>query len=182
MKQNLIIPSDHKIVLMYEGSAEKAILETLIDNDLLKINRTDLLEEELFQRCALSKFCKSHMGHEMDNTVVLIRVIDSLRENVKIPVSYQHKFETKVITILTRPEIEILNILAENKYSDFSKNHHGQRPKEYCIQTLGYKSNYKFNKNYWDLNNNTHLGLVDSIKEYTRIANSNEFTLGDLLK
>lgn len=38
MNSKIKIPSDHPVVLMYEGSAERAILENLLENNLLKID------------------------------------------------------------------------------------------------------------------------------------------------
>ena len=167
---------------MYEGSAEKAILEILFENKLLILDEEDLLEGQIFKRCSLAKFCKEHMGHMMSNTVILIRVIDSLKEKPKIPVTYQHKFENEIVTILTRPEIEILNILAEDKYNDFLRNHHGQKPKDYCMQMFGYRPTYKYNRKYWSLINTAHFTLIECIEKYDKIASSKEYNLKNLLK
>lgn len=118
----------------------------------------------------------------MKSTVVLIRVIDSKNEGLNIPKSYKHKFDPRVIDIFTRPEIEILNILAEGRYKDFSRNHHGEKAKDYCRNKFKYSPTLRYNSNYWNIRNNNHLSLVQSIKEYDKLFGSKEFTLNNLLK
>lgn len=176
MKNKLFLPANHKIVLMYEGSAEKAIVENLLDNDNLIFNRDDLLENKIFKRCSLKVFCKSHLSHEMSNKVLIIRIIDSKSEEPKIPPVYEHKIED-VITILTTPEIEILNIISQGKYKDYKKSHSNLKPSEYTAKYLRSKKSFIFHKKFWNQND-----LVSSIREYGRITNNSEYNLNDLLR
>lgn len=50
MTEDLVIPKDCIIALMYEGGAEKVIIENLLNNNLLKFTWDDLLENQIFKR------------------------------------------------------------------------------------------------------------------------------------
>lgn len=176
MTNKLIIPKNHKIALLYEGSAEKAIIENLLDNNQLIFNRDDLLEGKIFKRCGLLSFCKSHLGHEMSNTIYIIRIIDSKGEKYNIPPVYEHKIE-EVLTIITSPEIEILHIISEGKYDDYQNNHKKLKPSKYANEYLHLKKSFSYHENFWKTSD-----LISSIKEYDRVTSSEGYNLSDLLK
>lgn len=175
MNQQLIMPKDCLIVLMYEGSAEKAILEYLLDNELLIFTWDDLFENKIFQRCALTRFCKCNLNHEMNSKIQFVRVIDSKNEKFNIPPAYKRKIYPNCISIITTPEIEKLHIIAKDKMKEFEKS--GFKPSQYCSKNLKLKKNYSAHVKFWENEN-----LVKSIKEYNRISNNDEFDLSDLLK
>ena len=125
-----------------EGAAEAAIIDVLLDNDLL-----------IFQR-------------------------DSRRENFKLGKAYESKVD--VINVITAPEIEMLIIFNEDKYTEFKKS--GKKPSIFCKEDLkmsGVKS-YDFVKEYFE---NSEI-LVKAIKKYSEISKirKGEYTLLDLLK
>lgn len=125
-----------------EGAAEAAIIDVLLDNDLL-----------IFQR-------------------------DSRRENFKLGKAYESKVD--VINVITAPEIEMLIIFNEDKYTEFKKS--GKKPSIFCKEDLkmsGVKS-YDFVKDYFEQPEI----LVQAIKKYSEISKirKGEYTLLDLLK
>jgi len=85
-----------------------------------------------------------------------------------------------VIDIVTAPEIEMLIIFNENKYSEFKKSK--MKPSDFCkikLKLSNFK-NYAFVKEYFkDIDN-----LINSIIEYRRVSKikDGEYTLFDLLK
>ena len=86
----------------------------------------------------------------------------------------------KVVNIITAPEIEMLVILNEGKYSDYKKS--GMKPSVYCKSILKHRDvkSAAFVKSYFkDID-----VLIKAIIEYKRVSNvkRNEFTLADILK
>ena len=146
-----------------EGSAENAIMDILLDNNLLIFSREEMLEEEVIRF--------------MDK-ISVIRILDSRRENFKISKAYEHKVD--VINVITAPEIEMLIIFNEDKYKEFKKS--GKKPSVFCKEDLkmtGVKA-YSFVKEYFADPN----VLVAAIKKYHEMSKirKGEYTLLDLLK
>ncbi|MBQ7445126.1 MAG: hypothetical protein IJS71_04205 [Clostridia bacterium] len=161
-----------------EGSAEQAIIDVLLDNALLIFSREDMLEESVI-RCRDGKqFEAKYLRKGFADKISVIRVLDSRRENFKLSKAYEQKVD--VINIVTAPEIEMLIILNEDKYSEFKRS--GEKPSEFCKKHLKMSSvkTYDFVKEYFS----DPSVLVASIKEYHRISKKRkgEYTLLELLK
>ena len=141
-----------------EGSAENAIMDILLDNNLLIFSREEMLEEEVI-RCREGKRFEEKY----------------LRKGSK---AYEHKVD--VINVITAPEIEMLIIFNEDKYKEFKKS--GKKPSVFCKEDLkmtGVKA-YSFVKEYFADPN----VLVAAIKKYHEMSKirKDEYTLLDLLK
>ena len=110
--------------------------------------------------------------------ISVIRILDSRRENFKISKAYESKVD--VINVITAPEIEMLIIFNENKYSDFKKS--GKKPSDFCKENLkmSHVKSYDFVKDYFA----SATVLVRVIKKYNETSKirKGEFTLLDLLK
>ena len=115
-----------------EGSAEKAIMNILLDNDLLIFQRDELLEEEVLSCRSAKEFEERHLRKSFDAKISVIRILDSRKENFKLSKAYEDKVD--VINIITAPEIEILVIINEGKYQEFKKSK--MKPSDYCKQKL----------------------------------------------
>ena len=109
-------------------------------------------------------------------------MLDSRCENFNLITAYKHQVD-KVVDIITAPEIEMLVIIAEEKYEDFhSKRHQHKKPSDYCKQVLKLKDVKKkgFIQDYFsDVKK-----LLNAIKEYDRLhkKRDGELSLADLLK
>ena len=68
----------------------------------------------------LHNFEASYLRKNFKDKILIIRILDSRNENFKISKAYKHKIN--VINIITAPEIEMLIILNEGKYSEFKKS------------------------------------------------------------
>lgn len=160
-----------------EGSAEKAIINILLDNDLLIFKREELLEEEPLSCRSAKEFEERHLRKSFDDKISVIRILDSRKENFKLSKAYEDKVD--VINIITAPEIEILVIINENKYQEFKKTK--LKPSDYCKQVLkmpnvkNYDSVIKY---FSDVDS-----LVEAIKQYRQIKTlpKGELSLIDLL-
>ncbi len=88
-----------------------------------------------------------------------------------------------IINVVTSPEIEMLLILAEDKYEEYMKKSSSMSPSVFCKQVLKMKDKIKsreFVREYFaDIDM-----LVSTIQEYKkkRILKKGEIYLADLLK
>ena len=166
------------IAVLCEGGSEAAIIDILLENNLLSFTKVDLIDEKIIRLRQAKKFEERYLRKSFNDKVTIIRILDSRNECFKISKAYKNKVD--IINVITAPEIEMLIICSENKYNDYK--HSNLKPSEYCKQIL-HMSNvktYDFVKTYFsDISK-----LLDAIKEYHRVSNikNNEYTLLDLLK
>ena len=155
-----------------EGSAEEAIIDILVDNDLLIFKIEEMLEERA------KRFEERYLRKGFDEQISVIRILDSRREEFRLSKAYEQKID--VVNVITAPEIEMLIIHAEGAYDQFKRS--GKKPSEFCKTNLRMHDvkSYDFVKQYFS---NPRL-LVKAIKEYRRTANipKGEYSLSDLLR
>lgn len=166
------------IACIYEGSAERAIIELLLNDNRLIFTWDDLLDGELIRCRSAKNFEEQYLRKGFTEKITVLRVLDSRKESFRLSKPYEHKIE--VINIITAPEIEMLVILNEGKYSEYKKS--GKKPSDFCRTDLQISKvkNYDFVKRYFsDVN-----ALIAAILEYKRVSNipKGEYALCDLLK
>ncbi len=161
-----------------EGSAENAIMDILLDHELLIFSREEMLEEEVIRCRDGKRFEEKYLRKGFADKISVIRVLDSRRENFKLSKAYAHKVD--VINVITAPEIEMLIIFNEDKYKEFKKS--GKKPSTFCKEYLRMSDvkSYDFVKKYFS---NPEV-LVAAIKMYHEMSKvkKGEYTLLDLLK
>lgn len=166
------------IACICEGAAENAIVDILLDNNLLIFTRQEMLDENVIRCRSAKKFEERYLRKGFNDPITIIRILDSRRENFHLSPAYQNKVE--VVNVITAPETEMLIIHNENAYNQFKRS--GKKPSDFCKQDLqmGNIKSYDFVKDYFS-NPQT---LVNAIKKYRRMANipRNECCLSDLLK
>ena len=167
------------VACIYEGSAERAIIELLLENDKLRFNWDDLLEGELIQCRSAKNFEEQYLRKEFTEKITVIRILDSRKEKFKLCPAYAEKVED-IINIVTAPEIEMLIILKEGRYAEYKKS--CKKPSDFCKTELKLPKvkNYNFVKQYFG-----HVDtLINAICEYERVSNipKGECTLMDILK
>ena len=67
-----------------EGSAENAIMDILLDNDLLIFTREEMLEEEVIRCRDGKRFEEKYLRKGFLEKISVIRILDSRRENFKL--------------------------------------------------------------------------------------------------
>lgn len=173
------ITSSSLVACICEGGAEIAIMDILLDNDLLIFKREQLIEESVLPRTTVKVFERRYLRQEFDQKIIILRVIDSRRE--KFNLSKEYRCQVKVIDVITAPEIEILIISSKKKYDEYCRSG-VKKPSDYCKNVLGIKNvkSPEFVKNYFS---NPDF-LIDSIKEYHRVhkQKNTEASLYDLIK
>ena len=161
-----------------EGSAENAIIDILLDHELLIFQREDMLEEEVIRCREGKKFEEKYLRKGFQGKISVIRILDSRRENFKLSKAYANKVD--VINVITAPEIEMLIIFSENKYKEFKKS--AKKPSSFCKEDLKMAEvkSYDFVKEYFKDPN----VLVAAIKKYHEMSKvpKGEYTLLDLLR
>lgn len=161
-----------------EGAAESAIIDILVDNNLLIFSREEMLDEKVIRCRGAKKFEERYLRKGFNDSISVIRILDSRREDFKLSKAYAHKVD--VVNVVTAPEIEMLIILTLDKYNEYKKS--GKKPSDYCKINLKMKDvkSYDF---VYDFFSNPD-DLVKAIKEYRRISNipKGEYTLMDLLE
>ena len=177
MKVN--ISSSSLIACICEGGAETAIMDILLDNDLLIFKREQLLEESVLPRTSVKEFERRYLRMAFDQKIIILRVIDSRGEEFNLSKAYRCQVE--VINVITAPEIEMLIIASQKKYDEYKRSG-VKKPSDYCKNVLGIKNvkSPKYIKEYFSDPDY----LIDSIKEYNRVhkQKNNEASLYDLLK
>ena len=143
-----------------EGSAENAIMDILLDNDLLIFTREEMLEEEVIRCRDGKRFEEKYLRKGFMDKISVIRILDSRRENFKLSKAYEHKVD--VINVITAPEVEMLIIFNEGKYKEFKKS--GKKPSDFCKEDLKMTEvkSYKFVKSYFA----TPAVLIAAIRKY----------------
>lgn len=173
------ITAQSLIACICEGGAETAIMDILLDNHLLIFSREQLIDESVLPRTPVKDFERRYLRRAYDQRILILRIIDSRKEEFNLSKAYRHQVD--VINVITSPEIEMLIIAGQGKYSDFCRSGL-QLPSEYCKRILKIKNVKKpdFIKSYFGDAN----FLLKSIKEYHRVhkKKKNEMVLFDLLK
>lgn len=172
------IPSSSLIACICEGGAETAIMDILLDNDLLIFTREQMIEESVLPRIKVKEFERRYLRMAYDQKIIILRVIDSRREQFNLSKAY--RCQVDVINVITAPEIEILVIASKKKYDEYCRS--GLKPSDYCKSVLGIKDvkSTDYIKEYFEDSD----FLIDSIKEYHRVhkQKKNEASLYDLIK
>lgn len=166
------------VACICEGSAEQAVIETLLNADKLIFGWNSLLDGEVIRCRSAATFEQRYLRKGFSDKITVLRILDSRRENFKLSKAYEQKID--VINVITAPEIEMLIILSEGKYTDYKKA--GMKPSEFCKSVLRYsdvKSKHFVMDYFSDVDR-----LTDAILEYKRVSNipKNEYALYDLLK
>lgn len=176
---SITIPCSSPIACICEGGAETAILNILLDNDLLVFNRSQMIDEDVIPRISVKEFERRYLRTAYDQKILILRVIDSRSEQFNLKKPY--RCQVKVINVITAPEIEILIIVSQKKYDDFCHSK-TSKPSDYCRVELGFKNvkSPEFIKEYFK----DPAYLVESIKEYHRVhkQKKKEASLYDLIK
>lgn len=157
--------------LMVEGTAEQAIIDLLLKNDLLTLNKDSLIQspQNEFYQVGLNakKFQRNFLNHEFDSVCVHV-VLDNPKKVLKL---YN---VDKIIYYVTREEIEAIQLYAypewKSQYLKFvnsnskHKNVDGKPSAFFRSEDgLGIKNIKKYDFVYQLWTNNIG-GLVNAIK------------------
>lgn len=165
------------VACLCEGSAEEIILNKLLDGNKLIFTRDNLLDNRILRVRNAETFASKHLNYSFTDIISVYRIHDSPRENFKMPKAYQNK--VKILDVFTKPEIEILLLLNEGKYENWTRSKN-DKPSIYAKSLFpGVKIKSKeFNDSYWDCDS-----IIKSAELYKQKSSSSEgMVLFDLIK
>lgn len=183
MPTSLSYLNNEHVIIIYEGSSEEAIYDLLFENKCLCYEDSPNLIRKSTGTRNSKKFAKENLQRDYgEEPINIIRILDSKNERFKLPKTYDKRMvdeEIKKLNIITSPEIEILVILNENDYNEFSKSKYNNDAASFCKDKYKYKKikSYDFIYHYFkDIDI-----LINAIKKYNTITKNSYLNLYDLL-
>ncbi len=79
------------IACICEGSAEAAIIDVLVDNNLLIFTREDMLEESVIRCRSAKTFEERFLRKGFKDQISVIRILDSRREEFRLKAAEEAK-------------------------------------------------------------------------------------------
>lgn len=173
------------ILCVCEGQAEEAIIDLLLDNNKLCFGRQDLVRGKCTRIRQGDRLAREFLGQEYEKEVVILRILDRERERLKLPKAYDRRVDS--ISIVTKPEIEILYIIAEGLENEFElrKRHKKDlKASEFCqahFREQQKKLNVKSRDFIETMYGNNISQLVGAIVKYQNSRQQQSRCLGELL-
>ncbi len=177
-----------KLLVMCEGPNEKKIIEMLLENNCLSFTEDDLLGLTLFHARQIIK--NAQVRTELNiytEEVKILRIGDKQSDKLIIPKEYKDRI-ISVEKYCTKPELEMLFIIASDLVADYDKVKSSVSPKAFAKANIRcndkkYDNSTRFYEEFFGRDIST---LVDTIKEYKRIHGKthakDEHCLSELLK
>lgn len=169
--------------LLCEGASEIAIINILLDNKMLKFDDLMLHHFEPLLDRGVKAFERDYLNKD-EEKIQIIRVLDSKNtNNLEFKLSLAYRQKVKLINCVTAPEIEILMIIAHEKYQEFTNRYGSKIKASTYVKTIlkikKPKSTKTINKEF----SNPEL-LRDAILKYAQYTPKSKkySTLSDLLK
>lgn len=158
-------------LVMCEGPNELAVVNILLDSNKLTFSQDELLGLRPFHARQITG--SAIVRTELDlypGRVDVLRIGDTLTDKLTIPQDYSDKIASET-RYCTKPELEILLILAEGLEHEFDKVRAGrnrQSPKEFAKEhiRLGHKRYNNSTKFYKDYFGPQPEVLVQAIRKY----------------
>ncbi len=176
-----------RLLVMCEGPNEKKIMDILLENGCLKFTQDDLLGLTIFHARQISGSAQVRAElNQFPGEVDVYRIGDKQNDKFEIPDDYKGKID-KVTKYCTKPELEMLLIIAEGLEKEYEKVKSTMSPKEFAKANIRlgkkrYDNSTQFFEDYFDKNVDK---LVSAIKEYRHIKGrshaKNELCLAELL-
>ena len=157
--------------LIAEGGSEQAVLEILIENNLLVFPKEQIFKEQVLRTRAASSFQKKHLQQGLGNTKLIVyRILDSRGENFNLSAPYRNKVQ-EVIDLLTRPEFEMLFIIHFNDYASYRRVSSRMNPSDFAKEKYAQRvGNVKSREDVFAFWNDRPQDLVAAIREYARLS------------
>ena len=175
-----------KYLILLEGSTEKAFIEILMDKGIFAINADDMLDMRPHQKRQIDTYLLALIRQlDLDDKVKIIKIGDKMSDKLRIPKDIINKIESEE-KYCTKPEFEMLLILAEGLTKEYGKVKSTIKPKsfakEYIVHNKDkYTNSSKWIKSYFEEWNTRNIkNLLQSYKKYKH-HHLNENYLIDLL-
>ncbi len=142
-----------KYLIMCEGTDELAVINILLDNDMLKISKDDLIGLQPYHARQIDKsvVVQTQIRMYPYNDIEILRIGDKQSDELKIPREFKGKLsKERIKKYCTMPELEILLIISEGLHSKFKKEKSNVKASEFAkkeIKFVTIQSPREFNNN-----------------------------------
>lgn len=174
------------ILIMTEGKTELAFLNVLLEKNILKFKKSDLLMEQIYHNRQIDSDIKGYIQQlNYKEKVLIYRVGDVLKDKLIIPKTILSEKIEKVIDICTTPEFEILFILNEGLYDDFLKvKSYMKASLFYKMKNKKYKKQYDFVYDYFSNMSDYEIKCLINlyVKKHGKTLKKGQLTLKELIK
>ena len=154
-----------RILLMCEGLNKEVLLNILLDANVLRFTRDDLIGRRVYPVRQLSNpTIKTELKH-YGQPVKVYRVGDKQNDKLIIPKDINNiVFNNEIYKFCTKPELEILLILNEGLLKEFEKVKSIESPKSFAKKNIKYNGkkydqSSLFLKNYYGGKNVINLSI-----------------------
>lgn len=172
---------------MCEGPNEREIINILLKNNCLKISEDDLLGLTPYhaRQIKSSAQVRTELNIYPDE-VTIYRIGDKQSDKLKIPSEYRDKI-TCVEKYCTKPELEMLFIIAENLTNEYEKVKSKIKPKDFTKENIRcgrrkYDNSTSFYTDYFGSNPELLVHCIKEYKKYNGSHSKDEHYLAELLK
>ena len=125
-----------KYLIMCEGPNELEIIRILLEHNLLKFTEDELLGLTPYHARQISKSAQVRTELNLyPGEVKVLRVGDKQSDALKIPAEYKSKI-VGVEKYCTKPELEMLLILAESMEAKYDKVKSDMKPKDFAKENI----------------------------------------------
>ena len=174
------------ILIMTEGTTELAFLDVLLEKNILKFDKEELLMEEMYHSRQIDGEIKGYIQLlDYRDKVFIYRVGDVLKEKLTIPTTILPEKIAGIMDISTTPEFEILFILNEDLYDEYLKFKSNVKASSfYKMHNKKYKKQYNFVYEYFSkMSNEEIINLIDLyVKKHGKTIKKGQKTLKELIK
>ncbi len=121
-----------KYLVLIEGNTDKALIEILMGKGIFKISADDMLDLRPHQKRQIDTYLAALIRQlNADEKVKIIRIGDKISDNLRIPKDIISKIDS-IIKYCTKPEFEMLLIMAENMTDVYEKQKSTVKPKTFA--------------------------------------------------
>lgn len=178
----------NRLLIMCEGPNEKKIVDMLLEHNLLTFSEENLLGLTVYHARQITKSGQVRIELNMYPSLVdVYRIGDKQNDKLVIPKDYKDKIAS-VTKYCTKPELEMLLIIAAGLEKEYEKEKSTVSPKEFAKEHIKigkkkYDNSTQFYGDYFE--GNIQL-LVDSIRKYQKLKgkshDKDEHCLAELLR
>ena len=173
-----------KYLILLEGNTEKAFIELLISKGMFQIDTDEMLDLRPHQKRQIDPALHALVRQlPPDEKVCIIKIGDKLTDKLKIPKDIKDKIESEK-KYCTKPEFEILIIIAEGLSDEYKKVKSWIKPKIFAKQNIEYNGQRYSNTQAWINQYFINKDMKSILKTYKERANhlKHELFLYDLVK
>ena len=176
-----------KLLIMCEGANERELINILLSYGCLKFTEDDLLGLTPYHARQIKT--SAQVRTELNiypGKVKVLRIGDKQSDKLIIPTEYREKI-TSVEKYCTKPELEMLFILAENLEKDYAKVKSTTKPKDFAKEhiTCGrrkYDNSTSFYTDYFGHNPELLVSCIKKYHQHNGSHGKDEHYLDELLK